>query len=303
MYAVSPLRYPGAKWRLETFVNSILENNNLSLCNYAEPFAGGASLAISLLFRGFVGEIHLNDFDRSIFAFWNCVLNYTDELLDLIETTPVTMESWYAQKDIQANKAFVSDIELGFSTFFLNRANRSGILTAGVIGGKAQAGKWKIDARFNKDNLKNRILSISKLKGRIHLYNQDALDFIKACDSILPERSFVYLDPPYYVKGPELYLNAYTHEDHLTLARAVLSELSLPWMVSYDDVAEIKSLYSKVKSNEESYLLPYSASLERKGREIFFFSPKLNVCNEDLHVSIRSERARKRNPSLLARGC
>jgi DNA adenine methylase len=303
MYAVSPLRYPGAKWRLETFVNSILENNNLGLCSYAEPFAGGASLAISLLFRGFVSEVHLNDFDRSIFAFWNCVLNHTDELIELIETTPVTMDSWHAQKNIQASKDFASDIELGFSTFFLNRANRSGILTAGVIGGKDQAGKWKIDARFNKENLKHRIVLISKLRSRIHLYNEDAIDFIKTCDSVLPERSFVYLDPPYYVKGPELYLNAYTHEDHLRLASSVLSELRLPWMVSYDDVPQIKSIYSTVQSNEESYLLPYSASLERRGREIFFFSPKLNVCNEDLHASIRSKRARKRDPSLLARDC
>lgn len=291
MYAVSPLRYPGAKWRLEKFVHSILLKNDLQGCHYAEPFAGGSSLAISLLLRNFVSHIHLNDLDRSIYSFWHCVLNETAELVDRINSTPITIETWMQQKEVQKNKSNASDIELGFSTFFLNRTNRSGILTAGVIGGKNQTGKWKIDARYNKENLIERILTISNERKRIHIYQQDAVDFLRSTANNLPEKSFIYLDPPYYEKGQELYLNAYQHNDHLQLASTVLEELKKPWMVSYDNVSEIRNLFAKATATKEAYQLPYSASLERKGKEIFFLSSTLETEKELIHTSTRNKRA------------
>lgn len=291
MYAVSPLRYPGAKWRLEKFVNSILITNNLANGHYAEPFAGGASLAISLLLQNFVSDIHLNDLDKSIYAFWHSVLEDTDNLIKLISDTPVSMDTWHKQKSIQIHKNNASLIELGFSTFFLNRTNRSGILNAGVIGGKNQTGNWKMDARYNKDNLIQRIIRIADKKKSIHLYNLDAIEFLQKCDSSLPEKSFIYLDPPYFVKGQDLYLNFYNEENHRELSRYVLQNLSRPWMVSYDDVLEIKSLYSKAYPTEEPYLLPYSASVERKGKEIFFLSPALSTEAHLIHTSTRTKRA------------
>lgn len=291
MYAVSPLRYPGAKWRLEKFIDSILIANNLKGGHYAEPFAGGASLAISLLLQGYVTDIHLNDLDRSIYAFWHSVLDHTEEFLTLIHDTPVNIDSWYSQKEVQERKDSVSLIELGFSTFFLNRTNRSGILNAGVIGGKKQAGYWKIDARYNKINLCSRISKIATMKSNIHLYNLDAVDFLKLCDTQLPTNSFIYLDPPYFVKGQELYLNFYNEKDHQSLADYVLSSLTRPWMVSYDDVPEIKKIYSRAYATEEPYLLPYSASVERKGREVFFLSPGLLTERQLIHTSTRTKRA------------
>lgn len=291
MYAVSPLRYPGAKWRLEKFVNSILITNNLANGHYAEPFAGGASLAISLLLQNFVSNIHLNDLDKSIYAFWHSALEDTENLIRLISDTPVSMDIWHKQKSIQTNKNDASLIELGFSTFFLNRTNRSGILNAGVIGGKNQAGNWKMDARYNKENLIQRIIRITEKKKSIHLYNLDAIEFLQKCDSSLPDKSFIYLDPPYFVKGQDLYLNFYNEENHRELSRYVLQTLSRPWMVSYDDVSEIKSLYSKAYPTEEPYLLPYSASVERKGKEIFFLSPALSTEAHLIHTSTRTKRA------------
>ncbi|NWB94828.1 DNA adenine methylase [Pseudomonas gingeri] len=291
MYAVSPLRYPGAKWRLEKFVHSVLVANKLEGGHYAEPFAGGASLAISLLLQNYVSEIHLNDLDKSIYSFWQSALHQTNELIELISATPVTIDTWNEQKLVQLNKNHATPLELGFSTFFLNRTNRSGILTAGVIGGKNQTGNWKIDARFNKENLILRILRIAEKRDSIHIYNLDAVDFLKVCNTKIPEKSFVYLDPPYFVKGQELYMNFYNQEDHFHLSNFVLEELNKPWMVSYDDVPEIKSLYSKARATEEPYLLPYSASKERKGKEIFFLSPNLDTETNLIHTSTRTKRA------------
>lgn len=275
MYAVSPLRYPGAKWRLEAFVSAILADNNLTGGRYIELYAGGASLALSLLYGGHVSDIHINDLDRSIYAFWKSATEHSEDLIDLIRKTPVTMNSWRTQQEVQKNKTHASLLALGFSTFFLNRTNRSGILTGGVIGGKNQDGQWKLDARFTKSNLISRIERVAAHRSQIHVTKMDAMYFLKRRGSTLPKKCFVYLDPPYYVKGSELYLNAYRPEDHEKLASTILSSLRRPWMVSYDDVPEIRALYGKVQS--APYILRYSASKSRKGREVVFLSPKIET--------------------------
>lgn len=275
MYAISPLRYPGAKWRLEAFISSLLKLNRIDGGHYAEPYAGGCSLALSLLFSEQVKEIHLNDLDRSIYAFWKSVTEYSSELIERIHATEINIETWREQKEIQKNKRTASIVELGFSTFFLNRTNRSGILNAGVIGGKAQLGKWRIDARFHKQHLIERVQKIATFKSRIHVTKLDALDFVRRRGASLPAKSFLYLDPPYFVKGQELYLNSYRPADHARVAEVVLGTVGIPWMVSYDDTTEIRALYKTAR--KEKYELRYSASLSRKGNEIIFLSPGLRI--------------------------
>jgi DNA adenine methylase len=275
MYAVSPLRYPGAKWRLEKFVTAILRDNGLLGGHYIEPYAGGASLALSLLFGGHVAKIHLNDLDRSVYAFWRAATEHADELIDRIRTTPVSIDTWHIQREIQRNKRHAPIVDLGFSTFFLNRTNRSGILTAGVIGGKAQSGQWKIDARFNKENLIKRLQRVANHRSQIFVTQMDALKFIERRKEILSEKCFVYLDPPYYVKGQDLYMNAYEPQNHVDVANVVLKNLDNAWMVSYDDVEEIRNLYRGAR--QQPYVLRYSASKQRSGREMVFLSRSLKI--------------------------
>ena len=163
-------------------------------------------------------------------------------------------------------------IEVGFSTFFLNRCNRSGIITkAGPIGGIEQKGQYKIDCRFNKTNLIKRIKDIANRANDIEIYNEDTLEFIRRNLQRLQENhSFMYLDPPYYKKGKSLYLNFYTHEDHENL-RDLLSNLrDLKWMISYDNVVEINDMYAGFKSS--LHMLNYSLQTKRKTNEFFVFS-------------------------------
>ena len=141
----SPLRYPGGKKKLVNYFKEIVVKNDLCGGVYVEPFAGGASIALSLLIDGYVSKIIINDFDRSIYAFWHSILNRTEEFCKLIEETPITIEVWKKQKEIQKEKNRYDLLSLGFSTFFLNRTNRSGILKAGVIGGLNQNGKLMQD--------------------------------------------------------------------------------------------------------------------------------------------------------------
>jgi len=101
---VSPLRYPGGKLKVVDYLKQLLEVNDLCGGTYIEPYAGGASVALSLLYSKHAGRIKINDIDRSIYAFWYCVLNDTDALCRMISDTPVTMENWQAQHEIQKHK-------------------------------------------------------------------------------------------------------------------------------------------------------------------------------------------------------
>ena len=240
----TPLRYPGGKGKFAGYVKEIFTTNNLLDGHYVEPFAGGAAVAIELLLQDYISHAHINDLDRSIYAFWHSVLKDTDALCELIESTPVTIEEWLKQRTIQQSAEKHNLLELGFSTFFLNRCNRSGIIKAGVIGGKNQDGKWKLDARFNKSDLLNRIRQIARFKSRISLFNNDAEDFLNLVIPDTPDNTLVYLDPPYYVKGEGLYANHYVHDDHVRLAERVAQGVAgQRWVVSYDNVPEVGRLY------------------------------------------------------------
>lgn len=216
MKVLSPLRYPGGKAKIADFIKQVVKDNDLLDGVYVEPYAGGAAVALSLLMDEYVSRIIINDKDRSIYAFWYSVLYDTDRLCKLIEETPVTMETWWAQRTFQSveNKETTDLLTLGFSTFFMNRTNRSGIIKAGVIGGFDQRGNYKIDARYRKEDLIARIRRIASYADRIELHHEDAVDFVKHIVQVLPQNTILYLDPPYYKKGRGLYMNYYEDADH-----------------------------------------------------------------------------------------
>lgn len=214
----SPLRYPGGKGKVAAFFKQLFLDNGLCDGVYVEPYAGGASVALSLLFSEYASRIIINDKDRSIYAFWYSVLNETEELCKQISDCTIKVDDWEKQRHIQKTKEEHDLLTLGFSTFFLNRINRSGIIMAGIIGGRNQTGNWKMDARFNKPDLIKRIKRIASYAGSIRLYNKDAVSLIKQVDKTLPAKSLLYLDPPYFEKGKELYMNHYNPEDHAHIA-------------------------------------------------------------------------------------
>jgi DNA adenine methylase len=194
----------------------------------------------------------------------------------LIKDTRVSVTSWDKQKKIFANPQDHTYLQLGFATFFLNRTNRSGILNGGIIGGRDQSGPWKIDARYNADELIFRIESIAKMKSRIKLTHSDALSFLKFGLPKWPTKTLIYLDPPYFAQGRELYYDYYQPEDHAHVAKLIASKMKArSWIVSYDNVAAIKALYSSYRSIV--YNVGYSARETRTGKEVMFFSPKLSI--------------------------
>ncbi|HHJ7974476.1 TPA: DNA adenine methylase, partial [Streptococcus pyogenes] len=211
MKNVSPLRYPGGKTQVYDFVKELVNLNETT--TYIEPYMGGMGIALKLLLNNNVHKIMVNDYDKAIYAFWYSVLNYTEQLIEKINTTPITIDEWKLQREVQKNKNNCDDLlTLGFSTLFLNRTNRSGIIKAGVIGGLKQDGNYKLDCRFNKEKTIKKIKLIASYKKQIKLYNMDAEKFIRL-NITKTKNSFTFFDPPYYTKGPGLYTNFYNHEN------------------------------------------------------------------------------------------
>jgi DNA adenine methylase len=270
---VSPLRYPGGKGKVANFLKLTFLKNQLVGHQYVELYAGGASVALALLFEEYTPRVHINDLNRSVHAFWAAVLNHTDELCARIHDTPVSMDEWHRQKAVQLD-GDAGTLDLGFSTFFLNRTNRSGIIQGGVIGGKAQTGSWKLDARFNKPDLVARIKRIARYRSRIQLTRCDAATYLKTVAQQLPAKAFFFLDPPYYVKGEGLYEHSYQHEDHVQIAQ-LLRGVKKPWVVSYDAAQQILDLYEDYSSIR--YDLSYSAHSRYRGSEAIFLSPDLEL--------------------------
>ncbi len=273
----SPLRYPGGKGKLVNYFKKVFKENSLDKGIYVEPYVGGASIALSLLIEGYASKIIINDKDKSIYAFWYSVLNYPNKLCNLIKKTPVNLKIREEQKKIQENKEKENLLTVGFSTFFLNRTNHSGIIKAGAIGGLSQEGKWKIDARYNKEELIKRIRQISKYKDKIELYNEDAVDLIKKLKKKLPSKTLIYLDPPYYNKGKELYMNYYSDEDHKKIAKEINKTKKQKWVITYDNVEFIKKLYENNKQTK--YDLYYSAGKPKQGKELIIFSDNVKELN------------------------
>lgn len=272
----SPLRYPGGKAPFAPFIAEVMAQNGIIGGHYLEPYAGGAGVALHLLFHGHASHIHINDADPAVSAFWISVTQHSDALLALLETTPINIEEWFKWRSVLREGSNASVVERGFATLFMNRTNRSGILKAGVIGGKNQDGAYKLDARFKKDIVSARIREIAKRAENISVYCEDSLHLLNRCDELIPRKSLIYLDPPYYVKGKGLYRNFYKHDDHEAIAKTIQKKsFKFPWVVSYDNAEEICAMYELSKSL--SYGLNYTAQRRYVGNEVMFFSQKIIV--------------------------
>jgi len=277
----SPLRYPGGKALFAPFIAKVMEANGIAGGHYLEPYAGGAGVALDLLFHGHASHIHINDVDPAVYAFWVCVTKHSCSLLELLEFTPITIEEWFKWRSVLREDCKASLIEKGFATLFMSRTNRSGILNAGVIGGKNQDGDYKLDARFKKDVIAARIQEIAKRANDISVYCDDSLSLLNRCSEFLPKKSLIYLDPPYYVKGKGLYRNYYEHDDHVAIAKAIQNKkFKWPWVVSYDNTEEICAMYQL--SQSLSYGLNYTAQRRYVGSEVMFFSQDLVVPDEGI---------------------
>ena len=265
----SPLRYPGGKTVLFPFFEQKIAESGLRDVTYVEPFAGGAGAAIALLFSEVVDRIVINDLDKALYAFWRSAIFDSERFIEAIRSTPVTVKEWRKQKELYEDKR-AKRFERGFATFYLNRTNVSGILNGGPIGGLDQTGKWKVDARYNREGLIQRIQELAEYRTRITVTNEDGVDLVGKY--LRQKNTFVYLDPPYYEKAADLYLNFYVQRDHARLAKKLNAHADAPWLLTYDDHPEILQLYPNRRTL--NFSLSYNAYERRHGREVMILSDR-----------------------------
>jgi len=272
----SPLRYPGGKGRLTQWMSELLLHNNLSGGWYVEPYAGGAGMALNLLLGEHVNRILINDIDPAIHAFWKATLEHSEAIIDRLMTTPLTIEERDRQLGIYRQGKRSGLMDLGFATLYLNRTSVSGSLTGGVIGGRSQKGRYKMAARFNRENLARRLKSIAERPNRIGVYNMDAMEFVRVICKEIPDNTLIYYDPPYYQKGSALYRNSYEPSDHAKVAK-IIQDCETPWVLTYDNCPEVQQLYTW--ANSTRFSLWYSATRKsaRQQSEILFWSRNLSI--------------------------
>ena len=270
----SPLRYPGGKTRLASKLLEAIEKNFIGKEKVVlvEPYAGGAGASLALLFAGKVEKIIINDLDRAIFIFWKIAVSDTDYLINKIRRTEVNIEEWKKQKAIY--NLTKNERELAFATLFLNRTNRSGIMNGGPIGGMKQSGKWKINARFTKKTIIERLEKIKDFHNKIEVSNCDGIELLKKLENRKDKNQlFIFLDPPYFQKGQSLYLNHYTNKEHENLSEFLEKSSFKKWIMTYDDVPYIKNLYATMHT--KGFAIQHNAYESKIGREVMIFPKSL----------------------------
>ena len=240
----SPLRYPGSKSDFIQTAIRIIEDNDLAGLPLVEPYAGSAAVTLGLLNAKVIKHATLVERDPLVYSFWKCVFERTDDLVSAFSELPITMETWHNFHTLRSINAPSSkskqQLQLGLACLFFNRANFSGILNAGPIGGKEQKSQYKIDCRTNKQEIISRIQKIAEFSGKVDVEFGDAIEVIDRYRN--RKKVFFYIDPPYFLKGESLYRYAYKLKEHKLLAQA-LTKTKFPWVLSYDVHHVIEFLY------------------------------------------------------------
>ena len=265
MRTSSPLRYPGGKSTLADLLGRIRELNALGGFDLAEPYAGGAGASLTLLYLEYVKKIYVNDLDPAVYDFWWSVINQSERFVGMIDMVDVSMTEWFKQRAIYRTKKKLPRLEKGFAAFFLNRCNRSGIIVnGGPIGGIEQGGKWKLNARFNRSDLRVRCKRVAEYRERISLSCRDGIEFLDAVDG---NKTMYFIDPPYFKSGAKLYLNVLDEQYHKRLAETLYDMREKAWVLTYDNCAPICEMYSEW-AKIRPYCINYTTHRMRKGTEV-----------------------------------
>jgi len=260
----SMFRYPGGKSRLKKQIVSVIKayyakDNCYTTCRYVEPFFGGGSIGRELLDS--ICSVAINDYDIGIAAFWHALINNPEELCEYVNSFTPTTDAFYEFKKIFLDEGLRDSVlidkkyslpHIGFMKMALHQISYSGLgaKSGGPLGGAAQKSDYKIDCRWSPENIDKKIWKLRSKLSRVNIFNNTCSfdDFEIFINDVLKESgyNFIYLDPPYYKKGPELYQFSFDEATHLRMAD-MLQSIDCPWLLSYDCSEEVKDIYKWAK--------------------------------------------------------
>jgi DNA adenine methylase len=246
MRMLSPFKYPGGK----TALAPRIVDRALPFGTVIEPFVGGGAVMCRALDQGL--RVVVNDLDPGIAAFWSEVFTDPSDLIELIRAVPAnvhlyTLLKHSAPADSKLGNARSVKVAMAFKALYVRRLSFHGA-GRGILGGYDQTGPWRLDHRYNPENIIARIEQLHARRGQVlGVYNEHWLTFMR--------RDFAglaYLDPPYVTPGP--YFANFTERHHRALAW-FLHQHRNACLISYDDHPLIRELYSRcpievVKSGE-----------------------------------------------------
>ncbi len=246
-------RYPGGKSKLRKQIiekiNGITRNNGFE---YREPFFGGGSIGLLMLENNSnINKIWINDFNLGIASLWTALIKYPDLFKKKIQEFIPSVEAFYKFKEELTSKNCKLDtvdkiVDYGFKKLAIHQISYSGLGTksGGPLGGRDQKSAYKIDCRWSPTYICKKIDALNTKFSELTIRNNTCtnLDFAQLIeDDSCP--AVIYLDPPYYDKGSNLYQDGFEEEDHKRLADC-LKKTDHQWILSYDDCPEIRRYYN-----------------------------------------------------------
>jgi DNA adenine methylase len=298
---MSFFRYPGGKSKLKSRIafklNEVSCDNNLE---YREPFFGGGSIGLLILQnRPNLKKVWINDFDLGISSLWTTLIKRPDLLkmyVGKFEPSVELFDNYKQELTATELPTLTSDedvADFGFKKLAIHQISYSGLGTksGGPLGGRDQKSEYKIDCRWSPHYICKKIDILNQLFSQYIIKNNVCTnyDFAEIINDTTND-ALIYLDPPYYNKGNDLYQHGFTEDDHRRLADC-LKKTKHEWVLSYDECPEIRKYYDWA-SIEEIAGVNYSITAskdkntgERKSTskvELLITARKTNLINSFL---------------------
>jgi DNA adenine methylase len=282
----SIIRYPGSKAKLTPMIRQFMPDWMVgSVWNpplnawFVEPFFGSGAAGLQLLehVNSSIG-VWINDIDYPMYALWHAVLHETRRLVMYVREFEPTKEEFYRLKDCDGQRSGCIARD-AFQKIALHRMSVSGFgaKSGGPIGGKKQGGAYTVGCRWTPASIEQAIYNAKETLMRFSQVRITNLHFRDVLKDVT-DSSVVYLDPPYYVKGAQLYSHNMSPEEHAELA-SLLHDTRADWRLSYDDCPEIRDLYSwaSFQELEIRYTNAVTDKKRPKNRELLFSPPPQEI--------------------------
>jgi DNA adenine methylase len=234
----SPFRYPGGKTWLVPYLRRWLASLPAHPAEFVEPFAGGASIGLTVAFEELAAHVTLIELDEQVAAVWQAILGeHGTWLAHRIANFQLTATN--VERALSAPARSIH--EKAFQTILKNRVNRSGILAPGAGKIKNGEGGKGLNSRWYPATLQKRILDIVAIRERLTFEQADGLTVLRQMAQ--HAEAVFFIDPPYTAGGKRAGSRLYLHSelDHQTLFD-VASQLKGDVLMTYDDAQEVRQL-------------------------------------------------------------